>query len=148
MAGVLNNSLNKNLSDAGGQQFAQLAENSGHSLGSLDATKVQGLLSAQGQAALHSSIAAIPAPVQPMFTKALSDFLDYLKGGFATSISHVFFVGTLLMAIAFVVTLFLPEVALRRHHGEDPVTEAGEELAVEQGSIAADNEPRTAFSKR
>ena len=120
MSGVLNNALAKNLSGIGNTTFAQLAAKSGHAFGTFNATTVQVLLSKQGQAGLHASVAKLPAAFQPTFTKALTDFIAQIKNGFAISIAHVFMVGAMVMAIALVATLFLKEIPLRRTNEELP----------------------------
>ena len=147
MAGVLNNALAKNLSGVSSSTFAKLAASSGHGFGSFNSTTVQGLLSKQGQAQLHAGIAHLPVLYQPAFTAALADFIQKIRSGFAVSIAHVFWVGTALMAAALVVTIFLEEIPLRRSHEPEIAEEAGRELAVEGGTIPADQEPKTAFSK-
>jgi len=128
MSGVLNNALARNLSDIGSTKFAQLAAKTGHGFGTFNSQTVQGLLSKQGQDGLHAGVAKLPATFQPQFTQALADFIERIRGGFAASIAHVFWVGALVMAGALIVTFFLKEVPLRRTHDEesDPGTEAVE----------------------
>jgi EmrB/QacA subfamily drug resistance transporter len=147
MAGVLNNALAKNLSDVGSTTFAKLAAKTGHGFGTFNATTVQGLLSKQGQAQLHASIAHLPAVYQPVFMGALAEFLGKIRSGFAVSIAHVFWVGAGLMALALIVTLFLEEIPLRRSHEVEPEAgEIGRELAVEQGTLPAADEPAIALA--
>jgi len=121
MAGILNNALAKNLSNIGSTSFAKLAAKAGHSFGTLNATSVQGLLSPQGQAQLHKGIKQLPPSHQPLFLRALTEFVERIKDGFATSIAHVFWVGTGLMALALLITLALEEIPLRRSHAEVPL---------------------------
>jgi len=120
MSGVLNNALARNLSDIGSTKFAQLAAKTGHGFGTFNSQTVQGLLSKQGQDGLHAGVAKLPATFQPQFTQALADFIERIRGGFAASIAHVFWVGALVMAGALIVTFFLKEVPLRRTHDEEP----------------------------
>jgi EmrB/QacA subfamily drug resistance transporter len=150
MAGVLNNSLTKHLGDIGKTQFAQLAAHAGKNIGSLNATSVQGLLSKQGQALLHSGAAQVPAPARPIYVQALANFVATIKIGLASSIADVFWVSTGLMALAFVVTLFLKEIPLRRSNEEEtPGLESDAELVADElGAEAVQAEPALTATTR
>ncbi|HUC87383.1 MAG TPA: hypothetical protein VMR75_03655, partial [Candidatus Saccharimonadales bacterium] len=70
--------------------------------------------------------------------------------GFAISIAQVFWVGSGLMALALIVTLFLEEIPLRRTHEPEVPTESGElgrDLAVEEGTLPAADEPLIAATQ-
>lgn len=151
MAGVLNNSLVSKLGNIGNDTFVQTSAKAGHRINELNATKVEGLLSPQGQAALHSGIASAPLAVQAFLNQALGDFLAKIREAFAVSVSDIFLVATALMALAFVVTLFLPEIPLRRSTSEEErseLEEIGTELAIEQGHLPARSEPQVALAER
>jgi MFS family permease len=139
MAGVLNHSLTQRLGSLQNDSFVQEAAKSGHALGNIDGTKVQGLLSPQGQKALEAS-------TQQLFN-SIHIFIDKVKDAFASSIAEVFAIGAVLMLLALVVAVWLPELPLRKTH-DDPVEEAGKELAVEEGTAPANAEPSTSFSPK
>lgn len=148
MSGVLNNALVRNLSDIGSTSFAQLAAKAGHGFGTFNSQTVQGLLSKQGQDGLHAGVTKLPAAYQPQFTQALSDFIERIRGGFAASIAHVFWVGALVMAGALLVTFFLKEVPLRRTHEEEP--DAGTEAVEAElttGVPPTQADPQIAFAQ-
>lgn len=149
MAGVLNNALTSKLSNIGDDPFVQMAKRSGANIGDLDATKIEGLLSAQGQAKLHASVMQAPPALLSQTQTTLLGFVERLKDAFASSIAHVFVVGAGLMVVAFAVTLWLPELPLR--HAEEatehPLEEAGVELAEEYGDFEAQSQPREVGGK-
>ena len=147
MSGVLNNALARNLSDVGSTPFAKLAVKAGHSFGAFNSTTVQGLLSKPGQASLHAGVAKLPAAYQPMFTAALTDFMEKIRTGFAASIAHVFWVGALIMGGALVVTFFLEEIPLRRAHDEQPGEEAAAAVTAETATLPAEHQPQPTFAK-
>jgi EmrB/QacA subfamily drug resistance transporter len=69
----------------------------------------------------------------------LSQFPTRNPHAFAASISEVFFVGSLIMGASFVFSIFLKEIPLRNSH--KGVSEAGKELAREEGNFPAKSEP-------
>jgi hypothetical protein len=75
--------------------------------------------------------------------------MDKIRGGFAASISQVFWVGALVMAGALVMTFFLKEVPLRRTHDEEPDAVTGAvEASLETGVSPAPTPPRPAFTQK
>jgi EmrB/QacA subfamily drug resistance transporter len=141
MAAVLNSSIKNNLSALQDNPFAKFLSHQG-GLGELDFNKLQGILSPQGQAKLGQGLNQLSPLIRPQFQQQMDDFLHAAKIAFADSIAHVFLVGTILMILALMVTLFLKEIPLRTSnamHGE--AEEAGVELAIEEGMMAASDEP-------
>lgn len=61
----------------------------------------------------------------------------------ASSIGEVFFIGSLILLIAFTASFFLKEIPLRKTHEKRGILEeAGVEVAVEHGEFRPRNEPR------
>jgi predicted MFS family arabinose efflux permease len=60
-------------------------------------------------------------PNGPQLLQAL---LGHVKDALVYSLSSCFWMGTILVAVAFVVTIFLPEIELRRTNREQPATDA------------------------
>ncbi len=48
----------------------------------------------------------------------------------------------MLTVVSFLIAFFLKEIPLRKTHDENPLTEAGREIAVDEGNIPAKNEPK------
>lgn len=67
-------------------------------------------------------------------------FIAKTKVAFASSITEVFFIASLLMTIAFVISLFLQEIPLRKSH-VSLAEEAGKEIGAEEGTIFSKDEP-------
>jgi hypothetical protein len=74
-------------------------------------------------------------------TEAFQGFLHKAQSAFSTSVTEVFLISSVLMAMAFIIALFLKEIPLRKTHAEKPGEAAGEELAIEEGVIPAESEP-------
>ena len=140
MATVLNNTLADKLTNIGNDTFVKMSSQSGFNLGTLDGAKVEGLLSPQGLTKLHEAVTKLPPAYAAAVNQALEKFITTIQTAFAQSIAHVFWVGTILMVAALVITLFLPEVKLRDTN-EDSLEEIGKELAVEEGTGPASAEP-------
>jgi EmrB/QacA subfamily drug resistance transporter len=147
MASVLNHSLTQRLSSLQNDSFVSAAAQSGHPIGAIDGTKIQGLLSPQGRQALEASANGLPQPVAQQVLGSVHIFIDKVKDAFAGSIAEVFAVGAVLMLAALVVALWLPELPLRKTHDE-PIEEAGKELAIEEGTAPANAEPSASFASK
>lgn len=70
-----------------------------------------------------------------------NDGMARSNGDMAQSLSRVFLVGSVMMVIAFFVSLFLKEIPLKRPEKSTGLEEAGKELAVEEGQSSATGEP-------
>ena len=62
------------------------------------------------------------------------------KLAFASSLTEVFFIASIFMTAAFIVSFFLKEIPLRKTHEAFP-EEIGKELAAEEGNLPAKSEP-------
>ncbi len=59
---------------------------------------------------------------------------------FASSITEVFFIASILLGVSFVISFLLKEIPLRKTHAGG-IEEAGKELAAEEGNIPSRSEP-------
>ncbi len=144
LGGVLNSSLSRQSSELTNDPFIQTmsATNPNMNLSTLDANKLQGILTGDGRAAIEAQLNSLPGPVQAQAMTAFSQFAEKAKTIFATSIAEVFLIAAILTAITFFVSLFLKEIPLRKSHHADPIEEAGKELAVEEANLNPKNEPK------
>ncbi|OPA74288.1 MFS transporter [Paenibacillus selenitireducens] len=70
---------------------------------------------------IDSTMASLPADVQPIFTK----MLDMVRDALATTLSSVFLTGTIVLVIALVLVFFLKEIPLRTSNAAPaPTTDA------------------------
>jgi MFS family permease len=79
------------------------------------------LLAPRATAHLQQTFAAMGPPGQALFEQGM----QAIRLSLATAITSVFLLGALAMALGFVVTLFLPEIPLRRP--DHPITPAGKQ---------------------
>ena len=70
----------------------------------------------------------------------LSQFPIKSKEAFASAITEVFLIASVLMGMAFIASFFLKEIPLRKTHA-GPMEEAGKELAAEEGTFPSASEP-------
>ncbi len=141
---VLNNALMGKLSNMASDPFIQTISkaNPKFAVTNIDANNLQGFLSAQGQEQIRTLTMKLPLQLQSQIMQYFSDFMLKVKDVFTGAITEVFFLGTILMGIAFVITFFLKEIPLRKSHTVRPVLEeAGIEVAVEEGEFTPKSEP-------
>jgi EmrB/QacA subfamily drug resistance transporter len=143
LGGLMNSQLAIRLANIQSDPFLasikQLAPNL--SLGSLDANSIQGLLSTAGQEQIRTILAQAPQAVQSQLNTGFENLLNTIKIAFTNSLDFVFIVGTVLMGLAFIAVLFLPEIELRKTTRGAPI-EAGMELEAELSQSDARNEPK------
>ena len=96
----------------------------------------QVLLAPQATAQMQQAFATLGPQGQALFDQ----LMQAIRASLATSITGLFFFGCLAMALGFVVTLFLPEIPLRRVHHTRPVVEAAEDELADVGLALAPNE--------
>lgn len=70
----------------------------------------------------------------------LNQFPVKNKLAFASAITEVFFIASILLGAAFITSFFLKEIPLRKTHAGS-MEEAGKELAAEEGNFPAKDEP-------
>lgn len=108
----------------------------------IDGNTIQAFLSSEGQAQIHAMIAQAPAAVQDQLNAAFASFVETLKAAYSVSIDQVFMVGAVLLAIATVSVLLLPQLSLRQTHHHPAAEEAGIMLETELGQSDKRHEPR------
>jgi MFS family permease len=140
MGSVLNNALASKLSTLSSEPFAKqmAATNPNFSVSKLDANALQGFLSKDVQLNITSKLQQLPVSIQPQAMDSFHAFIAKAKEIFASSVSEVFIIGTVLMSIALLVSFFLKEIPLRKSH-RPGLEEAGVELALEEGNFTAEN---------
>ncbi|HEV2412942.1 MAG TPA: MDR family MFS transporter [Candidatus Saccharimonadales bacterium] len=117
LGSVLNNFLVHRLSNLHNNAFVQIAQKTGHGsqVAHLNENSVQGILSPQGQQAITSQLSHLPSQLHPAAMSAYAEFIDKLKVAFVYSIDKVLVVSAALVAVSFVISLFLREIPLRHH---------------------------------
>lgn len=84
----------------------------------------------------------IVAGLHPTEQQALSLIVGDVRLSLSTSITYVFFVGSILLAASVPIMLLMREIPLRRSHEERPILqEAGVELLAEQAQLRPEDEP-------
>ena len=84
------------------------------------------------QQATQSALTQIKANLDTAADRITGQVTSALKTSFTEAVKRVYFWGLFVIALGFVVTLFLPELALRKTHGHAPA--AGEGRRPETGS--------------
>jgi EmrB/QacA subfamily drug resistance transporter len=106
----------------------------------IDSNTVQQFLSPQGQARMQAIIARAPASIHDQLLSAFNHFLQTIKFAFSQSIDQTYLVGFAIIIVAFIVVLFLPQVAIREDEHK-PIEEAGLKLAEELGQSDKVHQP-------
>ncbi len=138
LGGVMNGQITKHLSNIGDDPFvkAMRAIDPSSPVGNVNKDSVQSLLNPTVQDQIRTGLSHAPGADALMTT--FNTFIDTLKVAFTDSVVQVFFVATILMAVAWVIVMFLPEVHLKTSHKEEGALEkAGRELEEEFGSDEA-----------
>ncbi|MGG1613578.1 MDR family MFS transporter [Paenibacillus phoenicis] len=135
MGTVMSNNLTKNLKEA-------LQSSSAPDMSQMDPQLVQRMTAfanpqtLMNKPLLEQTQASLPADAQPLFAQMIQGIRDAL----GTTLSTVFFTGTLVLVVAFVLVFFLRELPLRSTNQEPtPQTakEGGEEGAVHAAQASA-----------
>jgi EmrB/QacA subfamily drug resistance transporter len=142
LGAVFNNALASKAVELSTTAYAQSAAAQGRNV--TDPNALQGLMSIEGQAAVHQALAKLPTAAQVAANQAFTDFLTQARAIFANSVDHVFLISAVVASVALIVTLFLKEVPITakpKQPKRSDATEAGEELAVELGQAEGKDEP-------
>jgi hypothetical protein len=142
LGSVLNARLARELGSIGSDPFVQIAARAhpGMHLDRVDANSLQAILTQPLRGLLEKQLASLPGTEGPRAHQALLTFVARSRQAFAVSITETFLIAAVLMGLAWVVSLFLREIPLRRSHGERP-GEAAAELAMERSVLPAEDEP-------
>lgn len=142
LGGLLNSQLSEKLSTVSGSSFVQGMQqlNPQATFDKIDANALQNLLTPAGQDQVRSALSQAPPEAQEQLFSGFADFIDALKVAFSSSIGSLFIVGAIIMLLAFVAVLFMPEIKLRSSN-RPALEEAGAELEAELANIDAEHEP-------
>ncbi len=134
LGGVMNNQLTAHLANIGSDPFvkAMRSVNPGSAVGNVNKDSIQGLLNPMVQQKITAGLSH--APGGDTMIVLFNAFITTIKIAFTESVVQVFFVATILMAVAWVVVLFLPDVHMRHHKEEDTLEKAGREIGEELGN--------------
>lgn len=144
LGGILNTNLNQKLGDLSSDPFVQMAQkiNPNFDLSKVNINQFQAILTGQGRQMIEQRLNGLPPAFQPQAISAFNEFLQKVRFAFSQSITEVFLIASGLTAAAFVVSLFLKEIPLRKSHAERPMMEeAGIEMAEEEGDFPSRSEP-------
>jgi len=142
-SGIFVNSLKDHLGSLTSDPFIQTVSklNPSFNAKNIDVNQLQGVLTGPGKEQIQSQFAKLPLAMQSQAVEAFGQFIEKTKVAFSSSITEVFLIGSGVMVLGFLASFFLKEIPLRQSH-VSPIVEAGEELAVEEGTAAAKDEPR------
>jgi MFS family permease len=126
MGGVMNGMLTEKLANVNNEPFVQMAQHQGMGaqVGAIDVNSIQGIRSPEAQAGITAPFAQLPPQAQQQALDSFQHFVGTLQGALAGSITHTFFIGALVMAIAFVASFALKELPLKHHKDVVPTTQA------------------------
>ncbi|MDO8716082.1 MAG: MFS transporter, partial [Dehalococcoidales bacterium] len=143
LGGIMNSQLASRLTDIANDPFVTTLKrlSPGAAVGTLDANAIQGLLSNAGQTQVRTLLAQAPEPLQSQLIANFDNFLNAIKSAFSSSMVQVFIIATILMGVAFVVVLFLPEIPLRRTT-QNALVEAEKERNPEPGIDGKADKPK------
>lgn len=142
LGGLLNSRLASKLANIQNDPFLQGLQSvvPKDSLPPINANTLQSFLSPAGQAHIKELISHAPSALQAQLIPEMNNFFHSVQIAFSDSIGAVFLVGAILMGIAAIVTIFLPQVALRKSN-RPALQEAGMELEAEFATIDPEHEP-------
>lgn len=136
LGGFMNTQLATKMAPAVNDPFVAILKkmNPTHSF-EMDSKTVQTLLNPQAQAKMKTMISAAPSSMQASIAQSFTHFLETVKIAFSGALDNLFLVSTIILAIGFVVVLFLPEKPLRKTNkveGEEVASTADilEEVAI------------------
>jgi len=142
LGGLLNSRLANRLANIQNDPFLQGLQSvvPKDSLPPINANTLQSFLSPAGQAHIKELISHAPSALQAQLIPEMNNFFHSVQIAFSDSIGAVFLVGAILMGIAAIVTIFLPQVALRKSN-RPALQEASMELEMEFANIDSEHEP-------
>jgi EmrB/QacA subfamily drug resistance transporter len=87
------------------------------------------------QQATQSTLTQIKAGLDTAADRITGQVTSALKTSFTEAVKRVYFWGLFVIALGFIVTLFLPELALRKTHGHAPASAEAGTSSAETGSL-------------
>jgi len=120
LGGFMNSQLASQMATVANEPFvAMLKKTQPDHAFEMNSKTVQTLLNPQAQAQMNIMIHTAPKPMQATMYQNFGHFLQTIKIAFSSSLDHLFFISSGIMALGFVVVLFLPEVPLRKTNDTD-----------------------------
>ncbi|MDO8737082.1 MAG: MDR family MFS transporter [Thermoleophilia bacterium] len=136
---IVNNVMTRGFSDLATQPSGLMLKKLLPQADSLNINAIQGFL-ASHKGSFEDILAKVPPQMQSDVATALANFALNAKNIITNGITTSFFIATLCTACAAVVTLFLPEIPLRKSN-RLALEEAGVELETELGQTTPRSEP-------
>ncbi len=132
--GVMNSQLMSHLPDIANDPFVRTISSIDPNtpMAHVDNNTVQAILNPTTQSHFTASFAQAPEAVRSTLQSQFHAFVDLIKVAFTQSVDHVYLVSTLLMVVALVVVIFLPQVELQKRT-RPALEEVGVELEEELG---------------
>ncbi len=143
LGGILNSKLASQLGNLERDPFVALSKKfaPGANLAKVDANQLQGVLTGSGRQHIEAKLATISGPAHDQALSAFHGFVSKAQSAFSTSVTELFLISGIVVAVGFFISLWLKEIPLRKTHAERPGEAAGEELAIEEGVMPAKDEP-------
>lgn len=118
---VMNGALTSKLATIQEEPFVKMAvqNGQGQQFANFDINSIQGFLSQSAQQTIIDQLHTLPPATQQAAIDALHHFVATLQGALAGSITQMFFISAIVMAIAAVGGFFVKEIPLK--HGESPI---------------------------
>ncbi|HSE29174.1 MAG TPA: MDR family MFS transporter [Candidatus Saccharimonadales bacterium] len=124
LGGVMNNALTQKLSNIQNEPFVAIANQSGFGemFKNFDINAVQGVLNSQ--AIITGNFAELPEPIRQAAASAFSSFVTTLQTALAGSITQIFVISAVVMAVAAIISLFIKESPFKNHDELPPIEPA------------------------
>lgn len=121
LGSVMNNALTQKLTNIQEDPFVKIASQSGNGdqFKNFDINALQGFLSAKDL--VVAKLAELPQALQQTAIDALNGFVKTLELALASSITQIFVISAIVMAIAVIISLFVKEIPLKHHDDVPPV---------------------------
>lgn len=123
LGSIMNHQLSDRIPALIQEPFVQTVHQLGQGMGDISTTTIQGLLTPAGQHAIEKALSLAPLQYRQLLLDSFGHFLSNIKIAFTQSLDHVFIFATFVAALAFLITLFLPQIPLRTSNATPPIGE-------------------------
>ncbi len=143
LGSVLNARLSRELGDLAKDPFIRMVSPSLPSahLERADANSLQMILTQPGRGMIEARLSRLPPALQAQAHQTFASFVARARQAFAASITETFLIAAILMGVAFVISIFLKEIPLRKSHAERPGEDSATERRLGRGVFPARDEP-------
>lgn len=120
LGGVMNNTLSQKLAGIQSEPFVQFAasQGKGDQFQNFDINSIQGFLAPDTQGQIAGQLGQLPPSMQQQALDSLHHLVATLQTALTSSITQMFLISAVVMAVAFIVSFWVKEIPLR-HHGDD-----------------------------